>query len=252
MSRPSQTPDALVSQKLTNSTTTMTSHSEMLRVRNLDNLVDAFDRHGAVIIPGDIDIETLLDLEKVLLQSPHKQSRHPGGRASYNAPQNAELAGFKSIMASSVLHKALDALTAYSMQGRGVGTSWQYHLCGGDEVDPGNTNYQDLHSDWPSYPTKSMMYGYAIAVSVAPRDIGVEFAPIRLVPWSRLNNCYPVLSAGDSDMFLNGSEVTLRAGEILIRDVRAAHGGTPNLCSTPRCLPGLQVLSPAWVAALRS
>ncbi len=73
MSRPSQTPDALVSQKLTNSTTTMTSHSEMLRVRNLDNLVDAFDRHGAVIIPGDIDIETRLDLRQVLLQSPHMQ-----------------------------------------------------------------------------------------------------------------------------------------------------------------------------------
>ena len=105
-------------------------------------------------------------------------------------------------------------------------------------------NTQTLRSDWPAYKTSSMRLGYAISVSLALRDVPREFAAMRFVSWTQLHRKEDYPSHGGEDRYTEGYEITLMAGEFLIRDCRAAHGGTPNLTGEPRRLPGVQVRAP--------
>ena len=143
---------------------------------------------------------------------------------------------------SRKLRQALDLLTIHGSGEK----SWKATYCGGDEVAPMTDNMQDLHSDWPEYKTSSTRLGSVLVVSAAPRDVTVDLAPMRLVPWSRLWRMeeYSKHYLGDESLFENGYEVTLKAGEFLIRDCRAAHGGTPNRTAQFRCLPAVQIASP--------
>lgn len=227
----------------------MTPFSDTLRVDDIDELVDVFWQNGAAIIQGDVCPEFLQQLEQELLCGDvvEKQNTNLEGRLRYRAGclDHCRIPWYNSILASKKLREALDILT---ISGSGE-VGWKVTHCGGDEVAPMTHNMQDLHSDWPGYKTSSMSLGYALVVSVAPRDIDFALAPMRLVPWSRLWRMdeYPQRSRGDSDSFELGYEVTLKAGEFLIRDCRAAHGGTPNTTVQSRCLPAVQIASPQYL-----
>ena len=95
----------------------------------------------------------------------------------------------------------------------------------------------------------SMMFGFALVVSVAPRDIAEDFAPLRIIGWNEINHYdqFPCLDSELDQRFQKAEyRVRLRQGEALIRDCRVCHGGTPNHTDEPRFLPGIQVLSPQY------
>ena len=223
----------------------MTPFSDTLRVDDIDELVEVFLQNGAAIIQGDVCPEVLQQLEQDLLCGPvKKQTTNLEGRLRYRAGwlEECKIPWYENILASNKLRQALDLITINGSGEKG----WKAGMCGGDEVAPMTHNMQDLHSDWAGYKTNSMRLGYALVVSVAPRDVPVDLAPIRLVPWNRLGCIeeYPQRSQGDKDLFETGYELTLRAGEFLIRDCRVAHGGTPNRTVQSRCLPAVQIASP--------
>ena len=67
---------------------------------------------------------------------------------------------------------------------------------------------------------------------------------MRFVSWVQLHRTGDYPSNGGEDRYTEGYEITLMAGEFLIRDCRAAHGGTPNLTGEPRQMPAVQVRAP--------
>jgi len=152
-----------------------------------------------------------------------------------------DLEGYQCIMASQVLNSTLDSLHMRGCQSR----DWAYGVAGGDVVAAHTTSYQDLHSDQWSYPVNMMFWGYSLAISVALHDIDVRGGPIRAVPWDVLND-YSMYPKDVADESPDGStSILMRKGQILIRDVRVAHGGSPNLLDFDRFLPGLQIFSPS-------
>ena len=152
---------------------------EQLLVHDWGKLEDIFDRHGAVIIPGDVNSAELAAFDEELrLQDPKLKTttRYPGRlRYRFGEPAQCQVQGFQHFFNSQKLRLALDRL---SVKGSGS-TAWRFSYCGGDEVAPMTQNTQTLHSDWPGYKTSSMMRGYAICVSLALRDVPLGFAPMR-------------------------------------------------------------------------
>ena len=125
---------------------------------------------------------------------------------------------------------------------------------GGDKCEAATLGWQLLHSDWPSLRTKTTRLGYALACSIAPADIGLDFGPIRCYSWEDLNdeqyyNQMP-LDLEFSELDPRASRLEMFAGECLLRDVRAAHAGTPNLTDEDRILPGFQIMSPQYIEHL--
>ena len=107
-------------------------------------------------------------------------------------------------MADPDIQRWLTVITARSLPRNSSidPSTWKFGLLGGDIVEPSTNNYQLLHTDWASYLTNSMPYGYALVVSVAPRDITTDLGPIRRIPWSVLRKMsdYP-----DEPPFATGS-----------------------------------------------
>ena len=130
--------------------------------------------------------------------------------------------------------------------------NWTIGTRGGDKVKAGSQSHQLLHSDWPEYSTRSMKKGFALAVSLAVHDVPSHRAAIRVVPWSA-----PGWTELDDDGtyadciggMRQGFYAEMLAGDILIRDVRAAHAGSANHASQDRVLPGVQIYHPwTWVS----
>ena len=94
-----------------------------------------------------------------------------------------------------------------------------------------------------AYRLFSMERGYSLAVSVATRCIGLEDAPMRIVPWSdRRGHSYPDMLLESPDM---AKFVTMHPGDMLIRDVRCPHAGSYHSGANSRILPALRVFSSA-------
>ena len=111
-------------------------------------------------------------------------------------------------------------------------------------MDGYTPEWQWTHSDWDEYDTSSMKWGFALSISVACSDIPVNHGPIAVFPWS--NRRYRKTPYPQYDRYNQQFCVTMLEGEILIRDVRAAHCGTANMYSMPRALPGFQIENALW------
>ena len=88
-----------------------------------------------------------------------------------------------------------------------------------------------------------MEKGFALFVSLAVHDVPWDRAAIRVVPWS-VPGWTEVDDHGNYADCFEGFYIEMKAGDILIRDVRAAHAGSPNHASLDRVLPGAAVYHP--------
>ena len=116
-------------------------------------------------------------------------------------------------------------------------------IAGGDVVQPGSLA-QALHSDYPSYAIRSMAQGYSLAVSLATTDIDLDCAPIRIASWSDRRSHKFQESPVDEPVDM-ADLITMRKGDLLIRDVRCPHGGSYHSGTRMRYLPGFQAFSNA-------
>jgi len=218
------------------------TYSDRLRVDadDLPSVCRVFDAHGAVIFAGDAGSDALQALEAYGLAPARPHAFRGDGRYSINDNVfNFSSREFQPLLQSPRLCSVLTALT---LQGSGD-KHWSWGRVGGDVVEQATESHQSLHSDWWSYDLHNMKFGYALCVSIACRDIGPEFGPIRFVPWSELKR-YSQFPKDEDDVVDGSNFLNMHAGEILVRDCRCAHGGTANSTSLPRALPGAQVLAP--------
>ncbi len=131
----------------------------------------------------------------------------------------------------------------------------------GDFCLPGTEEYQPLHSDvsewkvsgnspFSSYhdprgqiSLRDLSCPY-ICVNFLPQDVTRLNGPTRQIPGTQ-NSRAPIPSLKEEPEWMRLSTVCpAPAGSIMIRDVRAWHGGTPNLSNKVRSIPNLEFYAP--------
>ncbi len=140
-------------------------------------------------------------------------------------------------------------------------SDYSLRAASGDFCLPGATGYQPLHSDvsdWLS-SAKSRFSSFHdprgqltirdlpcpyICVNFLPQDVTRLNGPTRQIPGTQ-HSRVPIPSLEDEPEWMRLSTVCpAPAGAIMIRDVRAWHGGTPNLSDTMRAIPNLEFYAP--------
>jgi ectoine hydroxylase-related dioxygenase (phytanoyl-CoA dioxygenase family) len=131
----------------------------------------------------------------------------------------------------------------------------------GDFCLPGAIEYQPLHSDvrdWQSSATtpfsafhdprgqltiRDLPCPY-VCVNFLPQDVTRLNGPTRQIPGTQHSRT-PIPTLAEEPEWMRLSTVCpAPAGAIMIRDVRAWHGGTPNLADAIRSIPNLEFYAP--------
>lgn len=131
----------------------------------------------------------------------------------------------------------------------------------GDFCLPGALQYQPLHSDirdWQSNATtpfsafhdprgqltiRDLPCPY-VCVNFLPQDVTRLNGPTRQIPGTQHSRT-PIPSLDEEPEWMRLSTVCpAPAGAIMVRDVRAWHGGTPNISNAIRAIPNLEFYAP--------
>ena len=136
----------------------------------------------------------------------------------------------------------------------------------GDFCLPGAVEYQPLHSDVRDWRDKATTPFSAfhdprgqltirdqpcpyICVNFLPQDVTRLNGPTRQIPGTQHSRT-PIPTLAEEPEWMRLSTVCpAPAGAVMIRDVRAWHGGTPNLSDAIRSIPNLEFYAPWCVRA---
>lgn len=131
----------------------------------------------------------------------------------------------------------------------------------GDFCLPGATNYQRLHSDANDWNegTQSPFTAFCdptgqisirdlpcpyVAVNFLPQEVTRLNGPTRQIPGTQKSRA-SIPGLDDEPEWMRLSTVCpAPAGAAMIRDVRAWHGGTPNVSDSVRSIPNLEIYAP--------
>ena len=131
----------------------------------------------------------------------------------------------------------------------------------GDFCLPGAVEYQPLHSDvqdWTSNTTSPFSAFHDpgrqltvrdlpcpyVCVNFLPQDLTRLNGPTRQIPGTQ-HSRVPIPALADEPEWMRLSTVCpAPAGSIMVRDVRAWHGGTPNISDAARSIPNLEFYAP--------
>lgn len=123
---------------------------------------------------------------------------------------------------------------------------------GGDFALPGAIEYQGLHSDnmWSELPDPTGQVTMrdvpvpVVTVNFALCDMTPENGPIRQIPGTQRSRA-PIPRLIDEPEWMRLSTVCpAPTGAAIIRDIRAWHGGTPNLSEGLRAMPNIEYTAP--------
>lgn len=123
---------------------------------------------------------------------------------------------------------------------------------GGDIALPGAIEYQGLHSDnmWSEiqdpYGSVNMrdLPVPVLTINFPLIDLTFENGPIRQIPGTQRSRA-PIPNLIDEPDWMKLSTVCpVPAGTALFRDIRAWHGGTPNLSCDVRAMPNVEYYAP--------
>ena len=131
----------------------------------------------------------------------------------------------------------------------------------GDFCLPGAEGYQPLHSDVSDWRNDSLSRFSSfhdprgqltirdlpcpyVCVNFLPQDVTRINGPTRQIPGTQHSRA-PIPSLEEEPEWMRLSTVCpAPAGAIMVRDVRAWHGGTPNLSDRMRAIPNLEFYAP--------
>ena len=140
-------------------------------------------------------------------------------------------------------------------------TGYALRAASGDFCLPGTLGYQRLHSDVRDFvaasetpfssfidPTGRMTIRDLptpyVCVNFLPQEITRLNGPTRQIPGTQ-NSREPIPSLEHEPEWMRLSTVCpAPAGAVMVRDVRAWHGGTPNLSDEIRSIPNLEFYAP--------
>lgn len=121
---------------------------------------------------------------------------------------------------------------------------------GGDFCIPGTIEYQALHRDLgPNVGDFQDTTGrlevwdlppFAVTCNFPMVDFDYLNGPIRQIPGTQNSRDPPPSPAEEPEWMRLSTVQPLGAGGVIIRDLRAYHGGTPNLSETVRAIPNVE------------
>ena len=123
---------------------------------------------------------------------------------------------------------------------------------GGDIAMPGAIEYQGLHSDnmWSELPdpqgqvTMRDVPVPVLTINFPMIDLTYENGPIRQIPGTQRSRA-PIPNLTQEPEWMKLSTVCpAPAGTAVFRDIRAWHGGTPNLSRDVRAMPNVEYYAP--------
>ncbi|MEO9827547.1 MAG: phytanoyl-CoA dioxygenase family protein [Paracoccaceae bacterium] len=123
---------------------------------------------------------------------------------------------------------------------------------GGDIAMPGAIEYQGLHSDnmWSEIPdpygniTMRDLPVPVLTINFPMIDLTFENGPIRQIPGTQRSRA-PIPNLTEEPDWMKLSTVCpAPAGTAIFRDIRAWHGGTPNLSRDVRAMPNVEYFAP--------
>ncbi|MEM9564298.1 MAG: phytanoyl-CoA dioxygenase family protein [Actinomycetota bacterium] len=243
---------------------------EAVRPDEVDEAVRLFRRDGFVLVADVLDADQLAflkagsdrEIRRILTRDRNRVGNRGSHRYSFGASSKTrhllhlpEWAMLIDLPTITPIVTALFGDESYHVQG-----------AGGDFCLPGAVAYQRLHADMGDRRTRRdpsgemRTYGSFLdptgRLSVpdlpVPRVtcnfLTVDFTPLngptRQIPGTQ-NSREPIPTLDEEPEWMRLSTVCpAPAGSALIRDVRAWHGGTPNLSDAVRAIPNVEYCAP--------
>ncbi|MFT4677404.1 MAG: ectoine hydroxylase-related dioxygenase (phytanoyl-CoA dioxygenase family) [Patiriisocius sp.] len=239
-----------------------------LSILEPDDIVQAirvFQRDGFVVIGGILDTEQIDFLAKgcdeVVKQIVALDDGHAGNRGSHRYSFGG------SSLTRSQLHRPewqmlLDIPAVTKIVTALFGSpNYTLRAASGDFCLAGAVDYQRLHSDVQDWKdnTKTPFSAFHdpsgqitirdlpspyICVNFLPQDVTRLNGPTRQIPGTQKSRVH-IPGLKDEPEWMRLSTVCpAPAGAMMIRDVRAWHGGTPNVSDATRAIPNLELYAP--------
>jgi len=238
---------------------------EVLQPTDIDDAVRIFRRDGFIVVENALTPDQTAFLQAGVLETAAQILALDGDRAGNRGSHRYSFGG--SSLTRSMLHRPewqmLVDLPTVTPLVTALFDSDDYMLraASGDFCLPGATAYQPLHSDMrdfnPAKPspfssfadprgfltTRDLPCPY-LCVNFMPIDMTALNGPTRQIPGSQHSRAWiPTLEQEPEWMRLS-TVCPAPAGSIQIRDVRAWHGGTPNLSDHLRAIPNIELYAP--------
>lgn len=238
---------------------------EVLQPGDTQHAVDLFRRDGFVVIANVLNSEQTEILRNGCDEVVSEILALDHGRAGNRGSHRYSFGG--SSLTRSQLHRpawqmlldiqtVTDTVTAIFQS-----SDYVLRAASGDFCLPGAVEYQPLHSDvrdWHDPKTtpysafhdprrqltiRDLPCPY-VCVNFLPQDVTPLNGPTRQIPGTQ-HARVPIPTLAEEPEWMRLSTVCpAPAGAIMIRDVRAWHGGTPNIANAVRSIPNLEFYAP--------
>ena len=238
---------------------------EIFEHNDVEKIVETFDRDGFVLV-GDILNEEQTDflasgcneaIEEILALDDDSRGNRGSHRYSFGGSSRTRSQlhqpAWQMMLNQDIV---IDLVSAIFRSNKFI-----LRAASGDFCLPGAVGYQPLHSDVGDFVSqeKSPFSAFQdprgvvkirdlpcpyVCVNFLPQDITKLNGPTRQIPGTQNSRAkIPSLEAEPEWMRLS-TVCPAPAGSIMIRDVRAWHGGTPNLSDATRAIPNLEFYAP--------
>jgi hypothetical protein len=238
---------------------------DILDVKDVAKAVELFNRDGFVVVANVLNSEQIDFLWQGCCEVAAEILELDEDRKGNRGNHRYSFGG--SSMTRGQLHRPewqmlLEAKAATDIVSAIFGSpDFVLRAASGDFCLPGAVEYQPLHSDVRDWapggltPFSSFHDPRAqltirdlpcpyIAVNFLPQDVTKLNGPTRQIPGTQ-HSRVPIPSLIDEPEWMRLSTVCpAPAGSIMIRDVRAWHGGTPNISDSMRFIPNLEFYAP--------
>jgi hypothetical protein len=238
---------------------------EVLEPREVERAVRIFDRDGFVIVRDALTPEqtsflasgVLAAVDEIVALDPDRDGNRGAHRYSFGGTS----------ITRSMLHRPewrmlLDLPTVTPILDAIFGSSdYMVRAASGDFCLPGAVGYQPLHSDMRDFTspertpfssfrdrrghltTRDLPTPY-LCVNFLPFDQTSLNGPTRQIPGTQHARIRPPTLDEEPEWMRLSTVCPVPAGSIQIRDVRAWHGGTPNLSDRVRAIPNIELYAP--------
>lgn len=217
-----------------------------------------FEQYGFVIIESALTAKRLKSLRsdvetavtEIVATDPNRKGNRGSGRYSFGAASTtgslAHLQGWAQLVELRTLAPALRRI---------LGEGYTCRSVGGEFVLPGCVEYQPLHTDVDQnakveYQGRQVAIREApcsvVAVNFLPQDFSQLNGPLRQIltdsrgqPTQTSKERVPTLQ-DETEASKLSTLLPCAAGAAVVRDLRAWHGGTPNVSQELRAIPNVE------------
>lgn len=238
---------------------------EILEIDDREGIKRNFFRDGFVVVGGVLNDEQIGFLaqgcHEVMQEIVSLDDDHKGNRGSHRYSFGG------SSLTRSQLHRPewqmlLELVSVQELVAELFGSPhYSLRAASGDFCLPGAVDYQRLHSDvrdWVDDETSPFSSFYDpsgdvslrdlpcpyLCVNFLPQDVTRLNGPTRQIPGTQKSRIAIPTPKEEPEWMRLSTVCPAPAGAIMIRDVRAWHGGTPNVSKEVRAIPNLEFYAP--------